>query len=186
MEEVSIGEINQRIISVTRANELSLLTQFKSCEGKIWKPLYFPPREVEVVEYSQNQKNELPIIREINRAISTFASKPSFTGTKTNKVISLLHCVTNDLGTKLAVCFPDNSIQIYNVVTEEWETTELKLPEQEGVHSLCWKPNSRNTLAVGCAAGVFVWSFSDCAYYRTVTNSPFILSAQYSPCGQYD
>jgi WD40 repeat protein len=34
----------------------------------------------------------------------------------------------------------------------------LSDPEQKNIQTLCWKPFSGNTLAVGCSIGVLVWT----------------------------
>lgn len=149
--------------------------------------MYYPPERKETVKYSQSNKRYAHLrsmISSISSLMEYLKKSPLSTEFST-ETISLSNCSFNNTGTKMAVCFPDSRVRIYSIEKQQWKETGLFDENQIGIHSICWKPNSQNTVAISSLNGVYIWSFSDCAYYRVITQQSAILSSQYSPCGQY-
>lgn len=185
--EVSLGENNRRIIYLTKTNEVSVINDFKQCGGQVFNPMYYPPERKEIVQYSQSNKTYSHFRRMISSVSSLMGSLKKMPLSKeySAETVSLSNCSFNSTGTKMAVCFPDSRVRIYSMEKQQWKETVLYDEKQIGIHSICWKPNSHNTLAISCLNGVYIWSFSDCAYYRVITEQSAILSSQFSPCGLY-
>lgn len=185
-KEVSLGENNKRILYLSEENELQVISQFKECGGKILNPLYYPPTERNITDYTENKQENIAIIQMAKNLYSKVLSLINSPIPQETSLVScsLSHCAFNNDGSKMAVCFPDNFVRIYNLKNQQWESVKLYEKNQQNIHSICWKPDSYNTLAIGCQNGVYVWSFSDCVFYRVISSMSCILSVNYSPCGQ--
>ena len=181
---MSIGEHNKRIIYVNQSNELNVTSEFKQCGGEILNPMYYPPVNKETTVYKQNSESSTSIINFIRNLSSTIIPFPISDAVRMNRLISIQHCEFNHDGKRMAVCFPDNSIHIYNMQKQEWTDRRLFHEDIKDIQSLSWKSDSRNTLAVGCLTGAYIFTFSDCVYFRRICEKSHVLSAQYSPCGQ--
>lgn len=59
---------------------------------------------------------------------------------------------------RFAVALQDNTIRIYDLVSETWFPLVLQHEFQIDIQCMEWRPFSGNTLAVGCKYGVCVWN----------------------------
>jgi hypothetical protein len=56
-----------------------------------------------------------------------------------------------------AVARADDTINIYDLTTQQWSPICLKHEQQKGITSIEWQPLAGAVLAVGCGSGVLVW-----------------------------
>lgn len=182
---VSIGENSWNILYISGRDEEAIIRQFVSNGGIMLNPIYSPPGTVRGESYKQSAEHPSHFVTALKNMRNSFTvSLPVADWER-----SIFSCLAwNSLGTKVAMCFVDSTIHIYNIKKQMWEATVLSDASVNGIRQLCWKPGSRDTVAVATRNGVFVWSTIgdlESQSLLRVSAEANVLSAQYSPDGEY-
>lgn len=83
---------------------------------------------------------------------------------------------------RIALAASDDAVCIYNLRRGEWEHPPLVSPQMKNVTCIAFRPFGGNTLAVGCAHGVALWSKQEVSFL-TYTGHTQIASIDWSPDG---
>ncbi|KAJ2758799.1 hypothetical protein IWQ56_005907, partial [Coemansia nantahalensis] len=69
---------------------------------------------------------------------------------------------------------------LYDLVSDAWCTSTLQSPGMQGITSMAWQPNCGYTLAVGCTAGVCLWSLVPGSGARDAQKVPSLGGTRFS------
>lgn len=180
----SLGEIGWNILSISKDNEEDVIRKFEKSGGKLFNPIYLPPRAGHKENYQQSRECPWSIMTAFQNLKNDFLTLPPVSQWK-NDIFSC--AAWNFKGTKLALCFPDSSVHFYNIKKQIWERNVLVNESVNGVHQICWKPDSRDSVALATRNGLFVWSTigePECESLRKISDASNFLSAQYSSNGR--
>ena len=180
----SLGEISWTILSISRDNEEDIIRKFEKSGGKLFAPIYLPPQAGHKENYQQSREYSWIIMTLFQNLKNDFLPLPSVSQWK-NDIFCCL--AWNFLGTKLALCFPDSTVHFYNIKKQIWENNALNNVNVSGIRQICWKPGSRDSVALATRKGLFVWSTigePECESLRRISEAPNFLSVQYSPNGR--
>ena len=182
---VSIGENSWNILYISEHDEEAIIRQFVSNGGIMLNPIYSPPATVRGESYEQSVEHPSHVVTALKNVRNSFTVSPPVADWEKG----IFSCLAwNSLGTKVAMCFVDSTIHIYNIKKQMWEETVLSDASMSGIRQLCWKPGSRDTVTVATRNGVFVWSTIGDLESQSlfqVSAEANVLSAQYSPNGEY-
>lgn len=154
-----IGENNWKLVFVSKQSELSSIREFERCGGKVFNPIYCPPKETETYFLHQIVSKGSFIQQFFSRLYSEIVNflygfPPAHI---THEAVSISCISWKQDKPVAAVAFPDSSVHFYDLDSQKWKAEVLQNNKMIGIQSLCWKSASPATLAVSCVNGVFIW-----------------------------
>lgn len=180
----SLGEISWTILYISKDNEEDVIRKFIRSGGKLFTPIYFPPQAGHKENYQQSSECSWSLMTVFLNLKNNIVTLPPVSQWKSD----IFSCLAwNFLGTKLSLCFADSTVHFYNIKKQIWESNVLFDGNVSGIRQICWKPGSRDSVALATRKGLFVWSIigePECESLHEISSFPNYLSVQYSPNGR--
>ncbi|CAH0389778.1 unnamed protein product [Bemisia tabaci] len=106
-----------------------------------------------IVSFLMAANSIVPIIRKKENELS---SLPKYTQTREWKTSLIRALAWHPHCTKIAVCSNDDSVRVFYANSSH--TPVIKHQRQRNVTCLAWRPLSSSELAIGCSAGICLWT----------------------------